>query len=148
MWWRTTLLFNGRSILPGFLGSLRWLVSQLDRRRRFRDRQAPLELDLLRSGRRRLPPQARLARRGRTVRVRLPFPHPPEAPAAPEEKVKEPGRNRPDGSSLPVRLGGCLAPHWRRWQAIGAESWIVTVLRDCYRVPFKDSPPPLSRTPV
>ena len=30
----------------------------------------------------------------------------------------------------------------------GAESWVVTVFRDGYRVPFKDSPPPLSRTPV
>ena len=47
-----------------------------------------------------------------------------------------------------MRVGGCLAPHWRRWQAIGAETWVVTVLRDGYRVPFKDSPPPLSRTPV
>ena len=44
--------------------------------------------------------------------------------------------------------GGCLAPHWRRWHAIGAESWVVTVLRDGYRVPFTDFPPPLSRTPV
>ena len=35
-----------------------------------------------------------------------------------------------------------------RWQAIGAETWVVTVLRDGYRVPFKDSPPPLSCTPV
>ena len=50
--------------------------------------------------------------------------------------------------SLPLRVGGCLAPHWRRWQAIGAVSWVVTVLRDGYRVPFKDSPTPLSRTPV
>ena len=50
--------------------------------------------------------------------------------------------------TLPVRVGGCLAPHWRRWQAIGAESWVVTVLRDGYSVPFLDSPPPLSRTPV
>ena len=50
--------------------------------------------------------------------------------------------------TLPVRVGGCLAPHWRQWQAVGAETWVVTVLRDGYRVPFKDSPPPLSRTPV
>ena len=92
--------------------------------------------------------QASLARKGRIVRVRLPFPHPPEAPAALEEEVKEPGRSRPDGSSLPVRVGGCLSLRWRRWQAIGAESWVVTVLQDGYRVPFKDSPPPLSRTPV
>ena len=80
--------------------------------------------------------------------VRLPFPLPLEAPAALEEKVKEPERIQPDGTSLPLRVGGCLAPHWRRWQAIGEESWVVTVLRDGYRVPFKDSPPPLSRTPV
>ena len=50
--------------------------------------------------------------------------------------------------TLPVRVGGCLSPHWRRWQEIGAETWVVTVLRDGYRVPFKDSPPPLARTPV
>ena len=48
----------------------------------------------------------------------------------------------------PIESWGCLALHWRRWQAIGAESWVVTVLRDGYRVPFTDSPPPLSRTPV
>ena len=47
-----------------------------------------------------------------------------------------------------MRVGGCLSPHWRRWQEIGAETWVVTVLRDGYRVPFKDSPPPLARTPV
>ena len=52
------------------------------------------------------------------------------------------------GVTLPVRVGGCLAQHWRQWQAVGAETWVVTVLRDGYRVPFKDSPPPLSRTPV
>ena len=43
-----------------------------------------------------------------------------EAPAVPEVKVKEPGKSQPDGMTLPVRVGGCLAPHWRRWQAIGA----------------------------
>ena len=47
-----------------------------------------------------------------------------------------------------MRVGGCLSSHWRRWQEIGAETWVVTVLRDGYRVPFKDSPPPLARTPV
>ena len=50
--------------------------------------------------------------------------------------------------TLPMRVGGCLSSHWRRWQDIGAETWVVTVLRDGYRVPFKDSPPPLARTPV
>ena len=111
----------------------------LDRRRLALGRRALLELVQLRSRRHLLPLQAR---------VRLPFPLPPEAPAAPEEKVKAPGKSRPDGTTLPVRVGGCLAPYWRWWQAIGAESWVVTVLRDGYRVPFKDSPPPLSRTPV
>ena len=107
-----------------------------------------MKLVQLRSRRHLLTLQASLARRGRTARVRLPFPLPPEALAAPEEKVKAPGKSRPDGMTLPVRVGGCLSPHWRRWQAIGAESWVVTILRDGYRVPFKDSPPPLSRTPV
>ena len=50
--------------------------------------------------------------------------------------------------TLPMKVGGCLAPHWRRWQEIGAETWVVIVLRDGYRVLFKDSPPPLARTPV
>ena len=50
--------------------------------------------------------------------------------------------------TLPMRVGGCLSSHWRRWKEIGAETWVVTVLRDGYRVPFKDSPPPLARTPV
>ena len=59
-----------------------------------------------------------------------------------------PGRSQPDGVTLPMRVGGCLSSHWRRWQEIGAETWVVTVLRDGYRVPFKVSPPPLARTPV
>ena len=119
----------------------------LDRRRLALGRRVLLELVLLRSRRRLLPLLARLVRRGRTARVRLPFPLPPEAV---EVKVKEPGKSRPDGTT-PFEGwggGGCLAPHWRRWQAIGAESWVVTILRDGYRVPFLDSPPPLSRTPV
>ena len=91
---------------------------------------------------------ASLARRGRTARVRLPFPRPLEAPAAPGVKQKETERSLPDGTSLPLRVGGCLAPHWRWWQAIGAETWVVTVLREGYRAPFMDSPAPLSRTTV
>ena len=95
-----------------------------------------------------LLPPARLARARRKARARLPFPLPPEAPAAREVKEKAPGRNQPDGVILPMRVGGCLSSHWRRWQEIGAETWVVTVLRAGYRVPFKDSPPPLARTPV
>ena len=37
--------------------------------------------------------------------------------------------------------------HWRRWQAVGADSWTVSVLRDGYRLPF-ESPPLLTRTPI
>ena len=124
-----TLLFNGPSIRPGFLGNLRRRVGLLDRRRLALGRLVPLELDRPRNRRRLLPLMASLARRGRIARVRLPFPHPPEAPAAPGVKVKEPGKSRPDGTTLPLRVGGCLAPHWRRWQAIGAETWVVSSLR-------------------
>ena len=91
-----------------------------------------------------LLPRASLARGRRRAKVRLPFPLPPEAPAAREVKVREPGRSLPDGALLPVRVGGCLSRHWRQWQAIGAETWVVTVLRDGYRVPFTASPPPPS----
>ena len=35
---------------------------------------------------------------------------------------------------------------WRHWQAIGAEFWVLSILRDVYRIPFRDSPPPLART--
>ena len=102
----------------------------------------------LRSSRLVLLPRVSLARGRRKVKARLPFPLPPEAPAAREVRVKAPGKSQPDGVTLPVRVGGCLAQHWRQWQAVGAETWVVTVLQDGYRVPFKDSPPPLSRTPV
>ena len=61
---------------------------------------------LLRSSLRLLPLLASWARRGRAARVRLPFPVTWEAPAAPGEKAKEPGRSRPDGTILPLRVGG------------------------------------------
>ena len=93
-------------------------------------------------------PRASLVRGRRRAKARLPFPHPPEAPAAREEKVREPGRSQHDGVLLPMRVGGCLSQHWRQWQAIGADTWVVTVLQDGYRVPFTDSPPSLARTPV
>ena len=61
-------------------------------------------------------------------------------------KGKAPFSSSSGGSSrkeVYLRVGGCLAPHWRRWQAIGAD-----LGRDRYWAPFLDSPPPLSRTPV
>ena len=142
------LLFSGLSTRPGFLGNLRRLVSLVGPRLLARVRLAPLVLPRPRSSQPLHLPQASLARGRRRAKARLPFPHPPEAPAAREVKAKEPGRSQPDGVLLPMRVGGCLSPHWRRWQAIGAETWVVTVLRDGYRVPFTDSPPLLARTPV
>ena len=29
-----------------------------------------------------------------------------------------------------VPIGGCLSARWRHWQAIGAESWALSILRD------------------
>ena len=96
---------------PGFLGSLRLLEGRLGRRLLVLRRRAPLVPVLLRSSLRLLPLLASLARRGRAARVRLPFPLPPEAPAALEEKVKEPERSRPiesrglPGSALEAVVG-------------------------------------------
>ena len=50
-------------------------------------------------------------------------------------------------SAAGVQVGGCLSMHWRRWQAVGADSWTVSVLQDGYRLPF-ESPPLLTRTPI
>ena len=81
----------------------------------------------------------------RVVRVRLPFREPPAGPVA---SKRGPGSSQHDVPAAPLRVGACLAPHWRRWQAIGAESWVVSVLWDGYRVPFLDSLPPLARSQV
>ena len=143
-----TLLFSALSIRPGFLGSLRRLVRVVGLLLLGRVRPAPLVLLRPRSSLLLPLLPVSLARGRRRARVRLPFPLPLEAPAAREVKEKGPGRSQPDRVPLPMRVGGCLSSHWRRWQEIGAETWVVTVLRDGYRVPFKDSPPPLARTPV
>ena len=48
-------------------------------------------------------------------------------------------------------MGWCLSLHWRQWQAIGAEQWVVSVLREGYRIPFQHQlppPPPLASSPV
>ena len=70
------------------------------------------------------------------------------APATLEVNEKGPGRSPPDGVSPLLRMGDCLLVHWRHWQSIGAISWVLSVLRDGYRIPFLDSSPPLSRTPI
>ena len=70
------------------------------------------------------------------------------APAASVANEKGPGRSPPDGVSPLLLVGGCLSAHWRYWQTIGAGSWVVSVLRYGYHIPFLDSPPPLSCTPI
>ena len=91
-------------------------------------RVRPAPLVLLRPRSSRLLPLLPVSLAGgrRRARVRLPFPLPLEAPAAREVKEKGPGRSQPDGVTLPMRVGGCLSSHWRRWQEIGAETWVVT----------------------
>ncbi|MGL5405386.1 MAG: hypothetical protein ACRDAX_01125 [Propionibacteriaceae bacterium] len=42
-------------------------------------------------------------------------------------------------SATPV--GGCLANHWKVWQELGAEQWVVDVLRIGYLIPFEVTPP-------
>ena len=44
-------------------------------------------------------------------------------------------------------VGARLANFWRIWAGLGAEPWVVEVLREGYQVPFV-SAPPLSDTPV
>ena len=84
----------------------------------------------------------------RVVRVRLPFHKPPAASACLVASKRGPGSGQRDVPDAPLRVGACLALHWRRWQAIVAKSWVVSVLQDGYCVPFLDSPPPLARSPV
>ena len=40
-----------------------------------------------------------------------------------------------------------MSLHWRQWQAIGAEQWVVSVLREGYRIPFQHRLPPPSQLP-
>ena len=90
-------------------------------------------------------PEARPANR---ARVKDPFPRPPDNPAAPVVNEKGPESAQPDHVATPSRVGGCLSLHWRQWQTIGAEPWVVSVLREGYRIPFRDLLPPLARSPV
>ena len=85
---------------------------------------------------------------GRGARVRRPFRLPQAALAVPVANVVVLGNSPPDWVSPSLQVGGCLSAHWRHWQAIGVESWVLSVLRDGYRIPFLDSPPPLARIPM
>ena len=135
---RTTLLFSGPCIHQRFLRSLQ----------RGQSRQGlhpPPLLTVVPSvavaginGPPPLPLSSRVRSSG-NARLRCPFRRLPAAPATPVASKKGPGKSPPDG--VPP-----LSAHWRHWQAIGAEFWVLSVLRDGYRIPFKASTPPLACT--
>ena len=80
----------------------------------------------------------------RTVRVRFPFRKPPATPVA---SKRGPGSGQHDVPAAPLRVGACLALHWRWWQAIGVESWVVSILSGRISRPvfgLSSSPRPLS----
>ena len=92
-------------------------------------------------------PSSSSSQQGRKKRGRkgkAPFSASPAAQA----NEKWPGKSPPDGVSPLLRVRGCLSAHWRHWQMIGADSWVLSVLRDGYHIPSLDSPPLLSRTPI
>ena len=47
---------------------------------------------------------------------------------------------------VPGPVGGRLHFFWQNWQAIQADEWVVSILRDGYFLPF-DSAPPLTADP-
>ena len=72
----------------------------------------------------------------------------PETRRSPSPHAREaPGGSRDSRPRIPA-VGGCLAPHWKTWQAAGAEDWTVTVLCLGYRLPFSPRPPALSKAPL
>ena len=97
--------------------------------------------------RRPLPLPSRVGSR-RGAKARHSFRLPPTAPAVPVADMGVPGRSPPDRVSRPLHVGVCLSAHWKHWQATGAESWVLSVLRDGYHIPLLDSPPLLARTPI
>ena len=83
-----------------------------------------------------------------TATIAAPFPDPPAVPAIPVARAKGPENIQTDSHAPSGRVGGCLAHHWWQWSAIGADPWVVSVLRDGYRIPLADLPPPLATSPA
>ena len=94
----------------------------------------------------RLPPRQEATAIG-PARVKSLFATPRADPATQGAAVKAQASVRTDQVPTPIRLGGCLSLHWRHWQAIGANQWVVSVLRDGYRIPFRHQLPPSSLRP-
>ena len=103
-----------------------------------------------RSGVSPLVPRQRLPRQEATAigpaRAKSLFNTPRADPATQGAAVKAQASVRTDQVPTPIRVGGCLSLHWRQWQAIGANQWVVSVLRDGYRIPFRHQPPPPPHT--
>ena len=38
-------------------------------------------------------------------------------------------------------VGGCLQPFWQNWAHLGANPRVVSILKECYLLPFKLKPP-------
>lgn len=54
------------------------------------------------------------------------------------------GRTSPfvsDNLTLLRKVAGCLAQSWGEWLRIGAEKWVLDVLKEGYRIPFSAPPP-------
>ena len=142
----STLLFNGPFTRLGFFGILCLVASHLVCRRLLLRRRAPLVLLALLGNGPRLLLLASLARRGRITRISTASSSLGGSGRSGGRK-KAQGRSQPDGTALPMRMLSGLPPFWRQCLIMG-QSWVVVVLRDDYCVPFKDSPPPRSHTPV
>ena len=98
-------LFNTPFTRQGFLGRLRLVLGLLGLRPLVWRRRVPLvPLALLRNSLRPHILLASMASRRRGARVKLPFPHPLEAAAAPGVREEGPGRRQPVGLSLPLRF--------------------------------------------
>ena len=73
----------------------------------------------------RLPPRQEATAIG-PARAKSLFATPRADPAAQGAAVKAQASVRTDQVPTPLRVGGgCLSLHWRQWQAIGANQWVV-----------------------
>ena len=84
----------------------------------------------------------------RRSKGKTPFQGSPADPAAPKVNEKGPGKSCPDGISPLLRVGVVYRCTGGTGSQLKRAPGCLSVLRDGYRIPFLDSPPPLSRTPI